>query len=691
MFCPFSQGGGRLEVAISRNHRGAAFVEFPQNPIEQILMQSESSQTKYDRPRVGPARAVEFAWATALVSFLVLYGSGRPACAQIEYDLSINHADFVVEGVERYDYTGQSLGRGDFNGDGLEDLIVPSFLKDGPSGQRTDSGMVRVYFGSPPESTRPGVASSTFYGAAPGDKLGLSVTAADLNGDSIDDLVLSASGIDGPDGTRSEAGGVVVFFGRPAIANPFPPIVDLAVAAPDLIIYGPDADDSRGGAFQFVPVAIGDIDGDLVGDLLIGFPGGDGPDGARTDAGELHVVFGGPSLPTAIDLASDSDVVVYGEDPGDLLGVAAVIGNFNGDAHHDIVGGAKNAAGPLNQSSRVGEAVGICGHAALPAAIDLGGADTADFVVYGIDAQDRSSRALACGDMNGDNIDDLLIGARHADGASNTSEQESAGDAYVFLGDPALGGEYFLAVDAAMTVYGKDRNDSIGYQLAIGDVNGDGFGDLVTSGQFGDGPANRRTRAGEVVVVLGGSLLPSTVDLRFDTPAIRVHGARYQDSLGTAVGVCDWNNDGIADLLLGSTGRVFKQLDTPPLQNEAAGNIAHGAIWVLHGGSILARLTATPAVVKAGDSFELETWVSNTLDVAQSPTVTINWLAPDQPVEVLKQKTIQVGAGQARRIPRFLRVARSSAAGRYGVEIVVELGGTTVDRDVVFIDVERDG
>ncbi len=632
----------------------------------------------------------------SLLALLLLGALSAGACAQVTLDLFFNEADEVLRGAERFDYYGQAATVGDFNGDGIPDVVVGAFLKDGPDGTRADSGMVEVRFGtasgvgtasgSDPSGLRPGV--SRIFGANAGDKLGLFLAVGDLNGDGIDDLIASASGIDGPDGTRSEAGGVIVMLGRATATSAFPPVVDLAVTAPDLLVYAPDMDDSRGGAFQFVPVVSADLSGDGIDDLVIGLPGGDGPDGLRDSAGEMHVVLGESSLGGVLDLGQSTAHVVYGEDEGDLLGVAITVGDFDGDERDDLVGGAKNSRGPLNASTRVGEAVGLLASTGLSPVLDLGqkGVEP-DFLVYGRDRSDRSSRALAAGDMNGDGIDDLVIGARHADGALDA--EESAGDAYVLLGSEGLGGEYFLEVDAALTLFGADRNDSVGYQVAVADVNGDGYGDLITGAQFSDGPDNTRTRAGEIVVVLGDVTLPDVIDLAIESADIHVHGAFGLDSLGTGLGVGDVDADGFADILMGATGRVYKQLDIPSPFADVIEVAEGGALFVQRGAPIMTTLEANPSILAAGESFVLTTRVANLIESSISPRVTISWITPGEDPRVLKQKTIEIGAGQSRRIPRAFPVDAGLPPGTYFLEIRLEDegAGARFDRDRIPITV----
>lgn len=636
-----------------------------------------------------PARFLSLSRALSVLAFAIVSAlAARDLHAQVVLDLAANEADHTVEVKERFDYMGQAAAAGDFDGDGLADLVAAGFIQDGPDGNRIDCGQVIVEFrsrGGDPATLRS--RTVRIYGANAGDRLGLAVAIGDLDGDGLDDLVMTGSGIAGPLGDRAEAGGAAILFGK-TLRQARTEIYDLAVTPPDVLIYAPDADDSRGGTFQFVPTDTGDFDDDGFDDVVLGLPGADGADGSVDSAGEMHVLFGAATWPAVIDLRNESPLVVHGGDPGDLLGTAVTVGNFNGDAFDDFVGGAKNSRGAANQLSRAGEAVGIFGRTSFPSVIDLAAGDQAGFIVYGKETNDRSSRALAAGDLNQDGFDDLVSGARHADGGSNLPEQESAGEAYVVLGAAGFGGEYFLEADTALLLQGRDKNDSIGYTVAVGDLDGDGYDDLISGGQFGDGLDDTRYRAGEVVVIRGGATLPAVVDLRFDTAAIHIHGALPNDSLGSSLAVGDWDGDGIDDLLTGSTGRVYKRL-TIPAPNVDLTSDDGGVLYVIRGSRLWVNLVATPQTVAAGDSFSLATRLTNFTPSALFPEVTVNWHAGGGSVEQLKQKTIEIVPG-SRRIPRDFPIAGATPPGIYELEIILRdsTGGALYDRDRIPIIVE---
>ena len=144
------------------------------------------------------------------------------------------------------------------------------------------------------------------------------------------------------------------------------------------------------------------------------------------------------------------------------------------------------------------------------AAIDLTdiAAGTGGFVIYGEDANDQSGRSIAsAGDVNGDGYDDLIIGALLGDASGDA--KADAGDSYVVFGTASgFGATLELADVAAGTggfvIHGEDAGDRSGFAVAsAGDLNGDGFDDLVIGAPRGDAAGDAKASAGDVYVLFG--------------------------------------------------------------------------------------------------------------------------------------------------------------------------------------------
>jgi len=460
------------------------------------------------------------------------------------HDLALTPADVTALGISGGDSLGIALAGGDFNGDSIDDLLLGAYNVD--VGLAGDAGAAYVVFGDAALAGNIDMATPsadlTVLGRDFTDWLGVSVAAGDFNGDTVDDLLLGAKFGDAASNAKLDAGEAYVIFGSASLGG----TIDIAASEQDLTILGADSQDNLGTA-----VAAGDFNADGIDDLLLGALFADGAGNTRGNAGEAHVIFGSPTLGGTIDLATTSaNVTVIGGGNGDNLGTSVAGGDFDGDGTDDVLVGAPLADGASNGRSNSGESNVILGSATLSGTKDMAASDQ-DLTVFGIDAFDQLGRSGAGGDFNGDGIDDLLLGANLAAAAGNTKPQ--AGEAYIVLGDAALGGTIDLAASPPdLAVLGADTADQLGDSLTGADFNGDGIDDLLLGASQADAAANAKSTAGEAYVVFGSPTLSGTHDLFSTSADLTVLGADVQDLLGLSVATGDFNADGIDDLLLGA-------------------------------------------------------------------------------------------------------------------------------------------
>lgn len=358
---------------------------------------------------------------------------------------------------------------------------------------------------------------------------------SDFNGDGYQDVAFAA-----PQGNvagKIRAGYVAVVYGS---ANG----TDLShrqVISQDTtgIPGAAEADDQYGDS-----LSTGDLNGDGYADLVVGSSGEDVGD--QIDAGSLAVVWGGPrGLSGGTGVAS-----------GSLANPDTAIGDFDGDGHLDVATPRRLLTGPFGRT--------------------MGASAVADLT---IDPVDHRTNDLAAADVDHDGFADLV-----ALNVDDTSDDYSDPDMYhrrvVYLRGSAQG------LSAPVTLKNADgTNLRGGESLGLGDIDKDGYGDLVIGRSVNhDVVADPLLIGGQIGVVYGSSAGPDTErEAIFTQDSPGVPGAtEWGDSFGGGISVGDVNGDGFADVSTGAfteaLGDVYAAGQVIVLRGSGTGLNASGAV-----------------------------------------------------------------------------------------------------------------
>ena len=514
-----------------------------------------------------------------------------PAVELSAIQMNDNNDGFVLNGASEGDYSGRSVSRaGDVNGDGLDDLIIGA-----PNGNN-NSGTSYVVFGkrdgnSIELSDIAGDDNNNGFvmnGIAGNNHSGLSVSSAgDVNGDGLDDLIIGAPHAD-PNGNNNSGASYVV-FGKSDGG-----VVQLSTIADanendnaGFVLSGASEGDLSGRSVS----GAGDINGDGLDDILIGAHHV-GPNGSNN--GASYVVFGKSDggvvqLSTIAD-ANENDnagFVLSGASEGDLSGRSVSgAGDVNGDELDDIIIGAFRANPNGNNSGASYVVFGRTSGDSVALSEVADGDTDEGFVINGGFfptglTGDLSGRSVSgAGDVNGDGLDDIIIGAVRADPNGNNS-----GASYVVFGKTGNDIVELSAIaddadDAGFIIKGIDAGDRSGISVSgAGDINGDGLDDLIIGARDAD-PNGDRSGASYLIFGKSDGNAVELSLIEFGFGGFVINGASGGDHSGISVSAAgDVNGDGFDDLLVGASGA------------DPNGNASGGASYVIFGGEVAETLT----------------------------------------------------------------------------------------------------
>ncbi len=452
---------------------------------------------------------------------------------------------FVLIGEANNDNAGNAVSdAGDVNGDGLDDIIVGArFAGNG--------GKAYVVFGQtngfPTTLNLSGLNGNNGFeliAASSNDSLGVSVSSAgDVNGDGMDDLIIGAYFV-GNNGNNF-SGSSYVLFGQPTFASSIN--VSSLNGNNGFVINGVAANDYSGNAVS----GAGDINGDGIDDLIVGSPRS-GPD----ENGSAYVVFGRNTFASPLNLSGLNGTNGFRLNGGPGFNRAGEsvsgAGDFNGDGIDDLMIGSAYADGN-------GVAYVVFGHTgSFSSPIELPGLSGSNgFIINGAADGNRFGGSLSgAGDVNGDGIDDVIIGARRA-----TPNQNREGSSYVIFGKT---GSFTNPLDVSgldgsdgFVINGIESYDRSGKAVSsAGDINGDGFADVIIGAEYA-APAGDIANGFSYVIFGKNNGFDPVIELsNLDgNNGFAIVGADEFEYSGKSVSSAgDVNGDGVDDIIIGAFG-----------------------------------------------------------------------------------------------------------------------------------------
>jgi FG-GAP repeat len=484
----------------------------------------------------------------------VVFGQSSTSAVNLS-SISNGAGGFRITNASGAMNSGSALSSaGDFNRDGFTDFIVAT---PGPvlNGATPTSGDVFLVYGT---SSFQDIDLSAIEAGNGGFKLtgtgtqqlGFSVSSAgDLNGDGYSDIVMGAPN------DNAGAGKVFVKYGGPAANNGGFEITGLTQSRLGSSVSGG-----------------GDVNGDGYADLIIGAPQRNPQTQVFSGPGKAYVVFGGATHSninvSAIE-AQTGGFAIYGANANSQAGISvSFVGDINGDGLSEMIVGEDLAT--VNGRAQAGNTYVVFGKTSTTAVQLSDVAKGIDgFIVAGSNANDRNGWSLsAAGDIDGDGLADLVIGAK---GESLDGTTVGAGQAFVIFGNAA--GTYYETNVDQRAVAGGSTLTSTGGQSLLGGVGND---TLVSAGAdvlYGGRGNDSFVLKSAMVTALSQGFNATTQTLA------RVSGGTGIDTLRLADGVTlDLTaiaNTGYGLDVNGSGGSRIQSIEVIDMKTDTAANTTH--------------------------------------------------------------------------------------------------------------------
>jgi hypothetical protein len=482
---------------------------------------------------------------------------------------------------EEGDQFGSASATGDFNGDGFVDLAMGAPGK-APGGDPR-SGAVFIFPGSVKGNgiTTGFFITQTHAGVVneEGDQFGAAVAVGDFNGDGIEDLAVGAPG-KAPAAGGPRSGAVFIFPGSVNGLTCLPGVPCPTTIITGYVITQADIGGVNGAGDEFgAALTVADFNGDGIEDLAVGAPGkAPAAGGPRSGAvfiypGSKKVRLGltqGSVMITQTNAAGSENCnpAVTGScipgvnEEGDRFGAALASGDLVGDVYEELIVGAPGkqlASGAVFvfPASAKGLITGFYITQADATGSAFCNPAVAGSCIPGVnEAGDQFGAALAVGDIDGDQLWDLVVGA--PGDAPGGPGRPKSGSVFIFPGAETsiIPGVYLTHADMfePLDVLPNEEGDRFGASLAFGEFTGDLFDELLVGAPGkATGPAEPKSGT---VCIFPGSITGIQKGV-FISETGRGGAQEAGDQFGASLVVADFNGDHLEDAIVGAPGEAF--------------------------------------------------------------------------------------------------------------------------------------
>ncbi|NIT56582.1 MAG: T9SS type A sorting domain-containing protein [Aliifodinibius sp.] len=424
----------------------------------------------------------------------------------------------IYKTEDDYDDFGADLAVGDFNADGVNDILAGAYAYSEREVFRFAIGRAYVIFGPIVSSLidlrKTGVHWVRITGDDPRDNTGSYVGAGDVNGDGITDAIIGGF----PLGQVTTPGKLYIVYGRKNWPKEIDLNTDGGAVAGVTRINGKQLEDFFGGI-----AAGGDLNGDSYDDVLI----------SASNLGEAYILYGRDSLDAIVDMNTTSHrLTTFHETDEWHIFSLGLFTDFDGDGYSDVFLGNTIFRQTDHQGPSEGAALIFYGsEEGLPADISLDPqslANTGATFILGDEGR-QLGRRFAVGDVNGNGQNDLLT----CDIRTNRI--------YVLFDLPAR--TPFISMKEYTNKLELYQRGEFG-DLAVANVNGDGFDDWITASP------NKR---GVGYILFGAESLPDFLNLQYPSQLLlstKILAAQESYTLGESIATGDMNSDGLPDIII---------------------------------------------------------------------------------------------------------------------------------------------